>query len=339
MASLSALGELSEIGRTAEPVIREYVLKDASSEFREVLIHQLDAGGKMLRPALVILACEAAGGSRQEAIKAAAAMELVHNYSLIFDDIIDRGDIRRGRPTTRKVFGDSMALLAALHYREAIAQVVNDSPQSAALHRLVSEAIEDLVEGERMDILYEQAGRQEEYVERARMREPSWETYERIVIHKTASLMRACAEAGAIIAEASDKVRRNLGDYAQLAGEAFQIADDTLDIFGEEAKLGKKVGKDIAEHKLGNATILLALDELDAKGKAKLLSILRNERVSQDDVDQAIKLMGSTGCREKALKIAEERIGLAKKALSALPDSDAKTELIALAESFVSRQF
>jgi geranylgeranyl diphosphate synthase type I len=336
---LNVLDELSEIGRTAEPVIREYVLRGASAEFREVLTHQLDAGGKMLRPALVMLACEAAGGSRHQALKAAAAMELVHNYSLIFDDIIDRGEIRRGKPTTRRVFGDSMALLAALHYREAIAQVVNDSPQSAALHGLVSKAIENLVEGERMDILYEQAGREEEYVKRARMREPSWETYERIVIHKTASLMGACAEAGALIAGASDEVRKGLGDYARLAGEAFQIADDTLDIFGEETKLGKKVGKDIAEHKLGNAAVLLALNELDADGKANLLSILRKEHVSQEDLSQAIELMRSTGCRDKALKIAAERVELAKRALHVLPDSDAKARLIVLAESFVSRQF
>jgi len=336
---LSVLDELSEIGRTAEPTMREYVLRGASPEFREVLTHQLDAGGKMLRPALVMLACEAAGGSRHEALKAAAAMELVHNYSLIFDDIIDRGEIRRGKPTTRKVFGDSMALLAALHYREAIAQVVNDSPKSATLHGLVSKTIESLVEGERADIVYEQAGRQEDYIRRVRLREPSWETYESIVAHKTGSLMEACAEAGAIVAGASEKIRKALGDYARLAGEAFQIVDDTLDIFGEEAKLGKKVGKDIAEHKLGNAAILLALDELDGDRREALLSILRKEDVSQGDIDRAIGLMKTTNCRDRAFSSAREKVEMAKKALKVLPQSHASRRLTELAESFVSREF
>jgi len=336
---VSVIDELSAIGSAADPVIKEYVLRGASREFAEVLVHQIDAGGKRLRPALVMLACEAARGSRHEALRAAAAMELVHNYSLIFDDIIDRGDTRRGKPTTRKRFGDAMALLAALHYREAISQAVNDSPGSSELHQLVSKTVESLVEGERADILYEQAGRADEYVESHRMREPSWETYERIVANKTASLMGACAEAGAIVAGASGKVRAALREYGTLAGMAFQIVDDALDIFGDQAKLGKQVGKDIVEHKLGNAAILLALEELDEEGRSRLLSVLRKEGVSEDDVSRAIETIRSTNSRTRAMEKAQEKVKLAKLALKTLPESSAKRKLIELADAFVKREF
>ena len=336
---MSIIDELSAIGSAAEPVMREYILRGASREFAEVLTHQIDAGGKRLRPALVMLSCEAARGSGHEALKAAAAMELVHNYSLIFDDIIDKGDVRRGKPTTRKEFGDAMALLAALHYREAIAQAVNDSPGSAELHRLVSKTVESLVEGERADILYEQAGRQEEYVDRHRMREPSWEVYETIILNKTASLMSACAEAGAIVAGASEKMRAALRDYGMFAGEAFQIVDDILDIFGDEAKLGKQVGKDIVEHKLGNAAILLALEELDDQRRNQLLSMLRAADASEGEVSQAIEIIKSTKSRQRAIESAQEKVRSAKLALKPLPDSTAKRRLAELADAFVNREF
>jgi len=339
MTTVSIIDELSAIGSAAEPVMREYILKGASREFAEVLTHQIDAGGKRLRPALVMLSCEAARGSRYEALKAAAAMELVHNYSLIFDDIIDKGDIRRGKSTTRKRFGDAMALLAALHYREAIAQAVNDSPGSVELHRLVSSTVENLVEGERADILYEQAGRDEEYIDRHRMREPSWETYAAIILNKTASLMSACAEAGAIVAGASEKMRVALRDYGMLAVEAFQIVDDTLDIFGDEAKLGKQVGKDIVEHKMGNAAILLALEELDDQRKNQLLSVLRKVGASASEVTQAIEIIRSTNSRQRAIERAQEKVKSAKLALKPLPESTAKRRLVELADAFVSREF
>lgn len=339
LAAVSVIDELSAIGSAVEPVMKEYMLKGASREFAEILTHQVDAGGKRLRPALVMLSCEAARGSRHEALRAAAAMELIHNYSLIFDDILDKGDIRRGKPTTRKKFGDAMALLAALHYREAIAQAVNDSPGSAELHRLVSKTVESLVEGERADILYEQAGREEEYIDRHRVREPSWETYEAIIANKTASLMSACAEAGAIVAGASEKMRAALRDYGMLAGEAFQIADDTLDIFGDESKLGKQVGKDIVEHKLGNAAILLALEELDDQRRSQLLSVLRKSDASEGEVRQAIEIIKSTNSRQRAIERAQERVRSAKLALKPLPESSAKRRLAELADSFVNREF
>jgi len=336
---MSILEELSSIGSSVDPVIREYLLRGSSEEFREILLHQVEAGGKRFRPALVMLACEAAGGTKDSALRVAAAMELVHNYSLIFDDIIDRGELRRGKPTTRKKYGDAMALLAALHYREAIDQAIDEGPRPTELHELICGTIKKLVEGERVDVLYEQAGRDDDYVKRTRLAEPSWDTYERIVTNKTASLMAACAEAGAMVAGASGGVREALGLYGGKAGEAFQIMDDLLDIFGEETKLGKRVGKDIEEHKLGNAVILLALEELDREGGRQLLAILRKKRSSRRDVSRAIRLLEATGCKERALALARERVEMAKRALGALPDSEAKRKLIAMAEAFVSREF
>jgi len=336
---MDILEELSSMGSLVDSLLRRYLLRGSSREFSEVLLHQVEAGGKRLRPALTLLVCEAAGGRRDDAMNVAVAMELVHTYSLIFDDIIDRGELRRGKPTTRKKYGDPMALLAALHYREVISEVVNDGASPARLHGLVSGMIKNLVEGERIDVLYEQAGRQDAYIKRVRKTEPNWSTYERIVSLKTASLMRACAEAGAIAAGAPDEIVRAVGDYAGRAGEAFQIVDDVLDVFGEQTKLGKQIGKDIAEHKLGNAVVLLALDELKGSKRRALLSILRKERVTRKDISRAIELMKETKCKERALALARQKVVSAKEALKPLPDTNAKKRLEELADSFVTREF
>ncbi|MBO3801714.1 MAG: polyprenyl synthetase family protein [Thermoproteota archaeon] len=334
---MSSVPKLFEIGRKVDPIMIKYLVEGASEDFKPILLHQIEAGGKRIRPAIVLLSCEASGGNPEWAIWIAAALELIHNYTLLYDDIIDRGELRRGKKTTRAVYGDAMALLAGLHYREAINKLVNRSPASYKLHELVSQAIIELTEGERLDVLFEQTGRTERYITEKRITTPSWELYLNLVQKKTASLLVASARAGAIVADASQEIEESLSKYGLNLGIAFQVIDDYLDLFGKEEKFGKEIGKDIKEHKLSNALILLALEELEDIDKNKLLSILRKES-SVDEISEGIELIKSTRARERAMNFAEERVKMAKTVINLLPNSSAKTLLCELADSVVKRE-
>ena len=337
---MDVLAKLSEVGRKVDPVMERYLRRNLSDEFTDVVLHQVRTGGKRVRPALTITCCRAVGGDEDDALPAAAAIELIHNYSLIFDDIIDHGEFRRGRPTVRKAYGDVMAMLAGLHYREAIAEAINDCRNPLKLHELVARTIKDIIEGERLDVLFEQAGRTSEpYVVRHRRLKVSMDDYLRMIRLKTASLISAACVAGGLVADASPEQLRALEEYGTSIGIAFQIADDILDIFGEEREIGKKRGKDIIEHKLGNVVILLALEELAEELREELLSILRSESVSEGDVERAIELVASTKAKERAYLLGKSYIRRAIEALRALPESDDRRLLEELAEFVIRRRF
>ena len=337
---MNITNKLSEIGRKVDPYLEKYLTIDLSDEFKEVVLHQVKTGGKRVRPALVILSCEACGGKEEDALPIAAAIELIHNYSLIFDDIIDHGEFRRGKPTTRKLYGDVMAMLAGLHYREAITEAINDSKNSHELHKIIAKTIKDLIEGERLDVLFEQAGRENEsYIIKHRRSKVTLEEYLRMIRLKTASLIKTSCVVGGIVANAPDEYIKALEVYGEGIGIAFQIRDDILDIFAEEKKFGKKVGKDIIEHKLGNIVILYALEELDTDSREKLLSILRKDKVTDDDVRVAINIISKTKAKEKAYELGKSYVEKAITALDKLPQSKAKEYLIALAKFIIERSY
>ena len=118
--SHSGLRKFIRIGQQADPVILDALSRDAPADFKPALRYHFEVAGKRMRAAMLVLSCAAAGGKIERAIKPAAVVEMIHNYSLVMDDLIDRGEIRRGRPTVRVVMGDSMALLVAMFYREVL---------------------------------------------------------------------------------------------------------------------------------------------------------------------------------------------------------------------------
>lgn len=339
MTRVNVIAKLSEIGKKVDPVIEEYLIRNLSDEFRDIVLHQIRTGGKRIRPALTIICCKAVGGREKDALPIAAAMELIHNYSLIFDDIIDHGEYRRGKPTVRKLYGDVMAMLAGLHYREAITEAVNDSKNSHVLHELVAKTIKDIIEGERLDILFEQAGRHEEYLIKHRRLVITLDDYLKMISLKTGALIRASCVAGGIVADASNNELKLLDDYGISIGIAFQIADDILDIFGEEKRIGKKRGKDIIEHKLGNVVILLSLNYLPKSEKSELLSILRKDVVSEEDVEKAISLISNTKAKEEAYALGVKYVEQALKSIRKLPRSEDREMLEELANFIIYRSF
>ncbi|MEM3712232.1 MAG: polyprenyl synthetase family protein [Thermoproteota archaeon] len=329
---------LDGIAREVEPVIYDALSENASPEFQEVLIYPIKAGGKRIRPAVVLLSCEAAGGKPENALNAAAAIELVHNYTLIIDDIIDHGEVRRGRPTLWKKYGLSMALLAAVQYREAISELLLKSENSKRLLSIVDHYVMRLVEGERLDVLFEQFGREDEpYVVDHRRTSISLEDYIDMVIRKTSSLYEASAMMGAVEAGAEERIVEAFREFGLNLGVSFQIVDDLLDLFGSASETGKQVGKDIIEHKLGNMLILKGLERMYGDDKQFFFNVLRSKQISEEDLEKALEILAKTGVKENAAREAWLYAEKAKSMLAILPDSKAKKTLLELTDYVVYR--
>ena len=152
------------------------------------------------------------------------------------------------------------------------------------------------------------------------------------------SLFQACSEVGGICAKANDRKLKLLKGFGFNLGMAFQIQDDILDIFGDEKKLGKKIGKDIEERKLGNIIILLAMSEFSLKDKKKFLNILRKKRISSKDIKEGIDLIKKTKAQEKAYKLEMNYIKKAKQSLAKLPKNKWNKILVDLTDYLVKRK-
>ena len=328
---------LTSLGQKVDPVMIKYLKKGAHADFTLPIAYQIEAGGKRVRSALTLLSCKAAGKDVSKALLPAAIIELIHNYSLIMDDILDRGEIRRGIPTVRAKFGDDMALLSGMFYREVIGDIVISCNRPDKIQNLVIHTIKETIEGERLDMLFEQEGRAGDYVNQHRFTSVSNNSYLRLIGKKTATMMSSACHAGALAADASHKNEIALADYGWNIGLTFQITDDILDIFGE--KTGKQKGKDIIEHKLGNAIIMFAFQEMQEKSKETFLKILRKPVVDEDSVKRAIDLIEKTKAKERAYDSARDFTEKGKKALSILPKSKARRQLAELADFIVDRLY
>ena len=209
------------------------------------------AGGKRLRPVLLLASCEFAGGNIREAIPYACAMEYIHTYSLIHDDLpaMDNDDLRRGRPTNHKVYGDAIAILAGDGLLTTAFEVINkdmmlyyDSPEKItkrvnAAYQIASGAgVRGMVAGQVSDIEAENAV-------------ASNEMLEYIHLNKTAALIKASIKAGLYLGDYDDKMINDMSKYADNLGLAYQIADDILDVVGNPEELGKATGSDEKKHK------------------------------------------------------------------------------------------
>lgn len=335
--SRSGLTEFIRLGQQADPVILDSLTRGAPVDFKHALSYHFEVAGKRMRAAMVVLSCVAAGGRAKSAVKPAAVVEMIHNYSLIMDDLIDRGEVRRGRPTVRVVMGDSIALLIAMYYREVLDDLIERSPSSSQIRKVAVKSMKEIIDGERLDLLLEQAGRTDPYLIENRMSNPNFKSYLDMVGKKTASLFKAAGQIGAYTANAEPRIVNALGTFGWKAGLAFQVMDDALDIFGE--KTGKQQAKDIIEHKLGNAAILVAMRFLPRRERLELMKIIGSERPSKQMVTRAISILNMTPANRECKEIAMRYLEDAKKSLGALKPSPSKDALSELADQVVARSY
>lgn len=323
-----------------EPVIKKFLREKADPSLRELLYYTIATGGKRLRPALTILSCEACGGEAEQAITSAAGLELIHNYSLIIDDIIDNGLIRRGKPTLWAKYGHAMAECLAIDFAASIFQSANSATHTKEITDLFAVTLKKIVEGEILDILFERKVRANEpYFTKEQPKKIEEKDYLQMIKKKTASLLSACCEAG-VISSGSKNVeyKKALINFGYNLGIAFQLQDDILDIFAQEKKFGKKIGKDIEEGKGGNIVILLAQEELPGGDKAALQKILKQEEINQADIKKAMEIINKTKAQVAANTLKEQFIKKAKHNLSVLKESPAKDMLFTLADFVIVRE-
>ncbi len=224
-----------------------------ANTLKEAMEYSLKAGGKRLRPVLVLAAAEFCGLTEREALPYACAMEYIHTYSLIHDDLpcMDNDDLRRGVPTNHKVFGAGMATLAGDGLLSAAfeamikdCQLYLDDPEKMrrrirAMNAIIKGAgVRGMVQGQSCDV--ENEGK-----------ECSKPLLDFIHLNKTAAMITAAVKAGGYLAGANARMINDLTAYGEAIGLAFQIADDLLDVYGTEEEMGKKVGKDA---EIGKAT-------------------------------------------------------------------------------------
>ncbi len=333
----SGLTRFIRLGQQADPVILDALRRGAPAEFKPALSYHFEVAGKRMRAAMVVLSCAAAGGRVERAVKPASVVEMIHNYSLVMDDLIDRGEVRRGRPTVRVVMGDSIALLVAMYYREVLDDLIEHSPAKDDVRNVAVKTMKEIIDGERLDLLLEQAGRSDPYLLKNRISNPSFKSYLDMVGKKTASLFKAAGQIGAYAAEAEPRIVSALGTFGWKAGLAFQVMDDVLDICGE--KTGKQQAKDIIEHKLGNAAILVAMRYLPRRERLELKKIIGSERVSKQMVTRAIRIVNMTPAEKECKEIAMRYLEDAKRNLSVLKPSPFRDALSDLADQVIARSY
>jgi geranylgeranyl diphosphate synthase, type I len=273
-----------------------------------------DAGGKRLRPVMALLACEAAGGAPERAMPVALAVELLHNFSLVHDDIMDRDATRRGRPTVHVKWDEPTAILAGdvLFARafEMLARV-GDSAAHRETTRLLSATVLGLCEGQALDMAFEARPTVtvDEYLEMIRL--------------KTALLFEASTKGGAFTAGGPHADA--LGRFGEAFGMAFQIADDLLDVTADPKTLGKPWGSDV---RAGKRTLLV----LDALERGASLPALGKRDASDEEVRATVDAMRAAGSLDRGARTRDEWAKRADDALRGLPAGEARDALAALNE-------
>jgi geranylgeranyl diphosphate synthase type I len=292
--------------------------------------HIIKAGGKKIRPALVLLTAEAVGGNRKWAYKTAAAVELIHTFSLIHDDIMDGDEMRRGMPAVHTLWGEPMAILAGdVLFSKAFELVTQtqaeDIPSEnviTALKTVVDSCIK-ICEGQALDMDFEGKLDVKE------------EDYLKMIYKKTAALIAAATKSGAIIGGGSEEQVEALSQYGELIGMAFQIQDDYLDVISDEEELGKPVGSDIVEGKM-TLMVVHTLEAATDADKEELISIL--ESGDESNTNRAIEIFNKYDSITYARDIALENVNQAKKLLDMMDDSPAKEALYNLADFVLERK-
>ncbi len=315
---------LQKRAKLVDEAIPKFLPITPPDELYRAMRHLLDAGGKRLRPSALILAAEAVGGRSENVLPAAVAVELIHNFTLIHDDIMDEADLRRGLATLHKKWGVSRAIIAgdALYSKafEILSCTKSEPSQIVESIELVSKTCTDICEGQWMDMNFETRKNVTE------------EEYMRMVEKKTAVLFATAVKIGAILSGANRDQARALWDFGTKTGVGFQIHDDVIDLVTPEEILGKAQGGDIIE---GKRTLIV----IHALSKGVTIDVLGKSNATRSEVSAALAALKESGSIDYAMNKAVGFVEKGKSALKVLPDSEAKKILIGLADYMIARKY
>ncbi|MHA1266252.1 MAG: polyprenyl synthetase family protein [Candidatus Helarchaeota archaeon] len=348
--------------------LEKYVnLWEIPNSIKQAIFHILKSGGKRIRPLLTILSCEAVGGNSTAVLRAAIAIELIHNASLLWDDVIDEDNLRRGRITVHKKWNKNIAILSGAMLTSKAIELISPTPQILDLYL---KAISKMIEGQVMDIsssldtnkeLFESKSEKEVFeILRTRFRqklieELEWDAseepqliaeftefeeerdYFEMISYKTSSLLKLATRIGALLGGGSQTEIQALTRYGFYLGLAFQIRDDLIGLISTETAMGKPVGSDIKQKKLNLYTIF-ALRNLGNRALRTFLQLLQDTNVSAS-ISQIRTILEECGALDYTRKKLKSIAQKAHRALSILSDSEPKSILNELIDFIIEREF
>ena len=321
MTFQSMLAPVADDMRRVDELIAARLESDVAL-VRKVAEYLVGAGGKRLRPALLLLACGALGYRGDARYKAAAVIEFIHTATLLHDDVVDESQLRRGAPTANAAFGNAASVLVGdfLYSRSFQMMVELDDMR---VMQVLADATNTIAAGEVMQLM----GSHDPQVDEAR--------YLEVIRRKTAKLFEAAARVGAVLARGAPQMEDGLARYGTHVGTAFQLIDDVLDYSGDEAAIGKQLGDDLAE---GKPTLPL-IHALRA-GNAAEQAVVRQAIVAggRADFGAVLAAVRRCGSLEYARRAASREAAAAAAALEPLAGSDFKRSLLELASFSVVRQ-
>lgn len=291
-----------------------------------VLINQIShyiisAGGKRIRPMLVLLFAQALGFRGPERFELAATVEFIHTATLLHDDVVDESSLRRGRDTANARFGNAASVLVGdFLYSRAFQMMV--SVNRMKVLEVLADATNVIAEGEVLQLM--------------NMHDPdlSIEDYLRVIRFKTAKLFEASARLGALLADAPPAVEAACADYGRALGTAFQLVDDLLDYEGATSALGKNIGDDLREGK-PTLPLLVAMARGTTAQRDVVRAAIKHGEVQR--LPEIIEIVRATGALEATREVARGEVELACKALSILPQSAYREALLHLCAQSTGR--
>lgn len=301
---------LKEKAKIINQFLEKYLGYGEPKNLYEAMVYLPLAGGKRLRPILAMLSCEAVGGNPKDAIPFGIALELVHNFTLIHDDIMDDDDLRRGKKTVHKIYDIPTAINAGdalFAYSFEILLKTNVSADiKNKLALILSQMSRGIVEGQQLDVKFESK------------EDVSEKEYLVMIEKKTALMFETASRGGAIIGNGKEIEVERLAKYGRLLGLGFQIWDDLLDIRGKESTLGKPIGSDL---KKGKHTLIIihALKNGNKKQIETLKKVLRNKNATSELVKKAVLVLEEIGSLDYAEKMAFMYADQAKEILDIFP--------------------
>ena len=312
-------------------IVNQYLvskLKGNPHDLYSAASHLIVSGGKRLRPYMVMKSCEMLGGKTKNAINAASAIEMVHNFTLVHDDIMDNDEMRHGVTTVHKKFGMPIAILAGdVLFSKAYQVISSTNLPSNSVIELVSRLAKscvDVCEGQLLDISMANSEKI-----------PSQSQYIKMIEKKTAALFEVSCAMGAICANAKRKDVSNLSSFGKNLGIAFQITDDLIGVLGDSKVTKKPVGNDLREGKK-SLPILLAINHANGENKEIILKAFGNSFATQDDIEKALKIIRRLKIEKTVRRQAQSYAQRAKKSLQFYSGS-AKNDLLALLSFVVKR--
>jgi octaprenyl-diphosphate synthase len=310
----------SDIAKT-DQVLIDHLSSDVA------LINQMSgyiigAGGKRLRPLLLLLCARATNYQGGHHHLMAVVIELIHTATLLHDDIVDESNTRRGKDTANEVWGNAASVLVGdFLYSRAFEMMVK--PDSMRIMTILSKATNEIAQGEVMQLLNCQNSALTE------------KEYYRVIERKTAVLFQAATQIGAILSDADEQQELALRDYGLHLGNAFQIIDDVLDYESDKETMGKEVGDDLAEGKT-TLPIIYALGKTSGKDRELLVNAIEN--ADNSDIEHIIHILKTVKAFDYTRLKAQESVNLAKQSLSSLQDSDYKEALMLLCDLSLQRK-